>query len=64
MVQTELARRRRKCVETLRVAGGENARCLRWEVERLDAALDEDRREHERVKRVRERLAGEGREER
>ena len=56
MTQTEITRRRAKCVETTRVAGGENARRLRWEIGRLDAALDEDRREHERVKRVRERL--------
>ena len=41
MTQTELKRRRAKCVETLRVAGGESARWLRWEIERLDAALAE-----------------------
>lgn len=56
LTQTELTRRCAKCVETLRVAGGENARWLRWELERLDAALDEERRERERQKRVRGRL--------
>ena len=58
MTQTELTRRRRKCVETLRVAGGENARWLRWEIERLDAALAEDARRRAHTKRVRQRLEG------
>ena len=57
MTQTELVRRRAKCVATMRVAGGESLRWLRWELERLDAALDEDRRQRERLTGVRQRLS-------
>ena len=58
MTQVEIKRKRRKAVDALKVASGENARWLRWEIDRLDAALEQDGRDRKRLAEVRESVRG------